>query len=162
MDTFSVPCLAEVSLNFPLWQDEKRNLCQVVFDFLSSIHRLTPLFAKWSWYFPVHTFGRMHLNGKLNLAEVSLFVSPEIKIQRNLCQAGYLFTYYNYFINSSRFNLSAWWFIFDGNQHCTFTANKVSGSSSHIKMSRRWESTCWNIIFNQITSCEWDPFFMHG
>jgi len=32
--------LAEVSLNFPLWRDEKKNL--FVFDFLSSMRELTP------------------------------------------------------------------------------------------------------------------------
>jgi len=44
-------------------EKEKRNLCQVVFVFLSSMRELTPSNAiKWFWNFPVHTFGRMLTN----------------------------------------------------------------------------------------------------
>lgn len=47
-----IPCLAKVSLTcFPLWWDEKRNICQVVFIFMSSTRDLTPSFDKQSWYF---------------------------------------------------------------------------------------------------------------
>jgi len=57
---------------YPAWQrflrislsdeKEKRNLFQVVFIFLSSMRELTPSNAKWSWYFSVHTLGRMLMN----------------------------------------------------------------------------------------------------
>jgi len=52
----------------------KKNLFQVVFAFLSSTRELTPSFAKWSWYFPIHIFGRMLTNGKHDLTEVSVFL----------------------------------------------------------------------------------------
>jgi len=57
-----------------LFDKKEKETCQVVFVFLSSTCELAPSNAKWSWYFPIQTFGRLLMNAKHYLEEVSFLI----------------------------------------------------------------------------------------
>jgi len=68
-----------------LVRQKKRNLCKVMFTIRQHLSKsvdgkISRLFSKW-W----RELARAWQEIKHNLAEVSFFVSPEGKIQRNLC-----------------------------------------------------------------------------
>jgi len=82
-----LPCLAEGSLNFPLWREGKMkplpgHICFSVEQMILIIFLSTLLDGCW----------RMLTNDKHDLTEVSLFIlvrgASEVEKQRNLCQAG--------------------------------------------------------------------------